>query len=68
MGDCTVAVGLREVRFQFEGLVIVLDGRIVLALVIVGVAAVVIGLCVIGLQLEGLVKVLDGRIVLALDG
>ena len=51
------------VRVQFDGLVVVLYGPLVLAQVNVGITPVVVGRSVVRVQLDGLVVVLYGPLV-----
>src|ERR1039457_57244 len=65
MGDGTILVRRREVCFQRDGLVVVLDGRFIVAHALVNIAPIAVGLGGTGLKGDGLVVVFDGRVGLA---
>src|SRR5262245_49677787 len=54
-------------RLELDGLIVVLDGAIVLALVVVGDAAIGVGGGRLGVELDRLAVVLDGAVVFALQ-
>src|ERR1039457_2062397 len=68
LGHSAIVEGTGVVRIELDGLVVVVDGAVVLAFVEVGVAAIGEGQGVVRIELDGLVEILDGAVVLAFVG
>ena len=55
VGGTTVAVGQSKLGVEAEGFVVVLDGALVLAQLVVGHATVVVGVGILGVEAEGFI-------------
>ena len=62
--DAPVVVGVGVVGVEFDGLVVIGQGLVVAALVVVGDAPVDVGLGVVGVEFDGLVVVGQGFVVM----
>ena len=65
VGIASVAVGTCVPGVEADGLVVVLDGSLVLAQVAVGDAPVVVSINMLRIQAYGLIVVLDGPLVVS---
>ena len=65
-GQAAIVVGESEFRIEPDGLVEILNGAVVVALLVIGKAAVVVGDRELGIELDGLVEILNGAVEVAL--
>jgi hypothetical protein len=65
VGVPAVVVGFSVLRVEFDGLIVVGDGAVVVALIGVGEPAVEVGFSILWVEFDGLVKVGDGAVVVA---